>query len=67
MYPKLRLLLVECECDGDELVPVVDVARVAGHHNARTTDQHFGPITLGYGVDTKQTLEPVGIEDRQEV
>lgn len=67
MYPKLRLLLVECECDGDELVPVVDVAHFAGHHNARTTDQHFGPITLGYGVDTEQTLEAVGIEDRQEV
>ena len=58
MHPELRFL-VERERDGDELVRVVAIAVVAGHYNARISNFHLGPITIGNGVDAEQTIAPI--------
>jgi hypothetical protein len=67
VYPELGILLVEAECDGDELVLVVAVAVVARHHNARISNAHLGPSTLGDSVDAEQTVAPVQGENGEEV
>lgn len=45
--------------DGYELVLVVGVAVVARNHNARITNTHLGPSTLGDIVDAEQAVAPV--------
>jgi hypothetical protein len=59
MYLELGILLIERERDGDELVPVVGVAIVARHHNARIANTYFSPSTLSDSVDAEQSVAPV--------
>ena len=67
VYLELGILLVEGECDGDELIVVVAVAIVARYHDACISDAHLGPSIPGDSIDTKQTLAPVQGENGDEV
>ena len=62
-----QLLFLELNRNRNELVLIVVVARVAGHHDARIANLHLRPCILGESVDIKQTMAPVRGENRKEV
>jgi hypothetical protein len=50
-----------------KVVLVISVAVVARHDNARITDLHLGPRTLGEGFDAEQTVAPIRGENGEEI
>lgn len=67
VHPKGGLLLVKRERDGDVQVIVESATILVRQYNARTADLHLNPGTFVDGVDAKEIVAPVQLQDGVEV